>query len=119
MNPASFLMLGAAIMGVMFSTWTARPIDASALGVWTFALLWSSLGWCILVVLSLLSFRAISIRAPLGALAVLLLSEVVLLALGQDPLLLAVKPLYQVPGVVIGAVYAHLGFAPHRAGHDA
>jgi len=101
---------GRVILGVLvaaalvLSAWTARPYElASPLG-WLFAFGWASAAWTILLVATVAG-------APLafiaGALVALVGSELVFGSANSDGFFLAVKPMYQLPVLLIGAAVGH------------
>ena len=100
-----FPMLGLSILGLLFSAFKSRP-DFSNIEGWMFSVLWCSLAWCLLVWVAALSFRFNLFLATIGGFLALAGSEFLLFSYVQDPLLFAVKPMYQLPigamGILIG-----------------
>jgi hypothetical protein len=96
------LLLVVSEIGLALSIWAARPANKSDIDGWLFALAWPSMAWWALLVLTLFTFRARWQFALLGALTIVAALEIVLLIYSIDPLMLAVKPIYQVPLAVVG-----------------
>jgi hypothetical protein len=110
MSRARFVILSLSIVGLAFSSWHARPSDLGSLNGWVFACLWSSLAWCLLCGATV---RLLSIPVAIGALFALGGSELLLFALSADPLLLAVKPIYQIPIGAFGSIIVFFGWRSH------
>jgi hypothetical protein len=100
--------VAAAFAGLVFSIGSARPVDPTHLAGWRSAVLWSSLGWLVML-------GGIVPWAPLsGVLAALVMAgavEVMVVFL-HDPLVTAAKPIYQVPPLL---VCAYIGCVSGRA----
>ena len=102
-------------IGLSISVFAARPSRVTNFEGWGFAILWVSAAWClVLIVLLLLDARRISIAAATGSLLALCVSELILCLWLTDPMVLAVKPIYQLPIATIGAAIGYFGF--HRRG---
>jgi hypothetical protein len=95
---AALLVLS--LVGLGASTWLARPADFSDLGGWAFASMWSSLAW---IVLCWVSVRWGSAATALGGLVAVILIEFSLFAFSPDPLMLAVKPVWELIALLTGA----------------
>ncbi len=109
MSRVRLLVLSLALLGLVFSSWSARPSDSFNADGWFFAVLWSSLAWCLSVALCLLPARGAKPWGAAGAFLALAASELLIFAFALDPLLLAVKPIYQVPLLLVGvAIGSHL-----------
>ena len=90
--------------GLVLTAWTARPYDlASPLG-WLFTFGWASAAWTILLVATVAGAPLASVA---GALVALVGSELVFGGAHSDGFLLAVKPMYQLPILLIGAAVGH------------
>jgi hypothetical protein len=108
MKAISLYLTVGCLAGLGFSTWHARPADVQSLEGWGFAA-YASLAWILVVLLSLIVIPRVRRWGVAGAFLALVVSETCLFLLSADPLILAIKPFYQVPLLLIGyAVGAHL-----------
>ena len=86
------MLLILALLGLATSTWLARPAELHNLLGWTFASAWSSLAWC---AVCWLSFRWHPVGDAVGGLFAVGLVEASLFTLSAEPLMLAVKPVWE------------------------
>lgn len=100
----SLLML-LSLLGLACSSWMARPSELASADGWLFSIAWSSLAWCVLCWGAIRWRSLASIAAGLITVAVL---DVASFSVASDPLMLAAKPLWQLPalGLAAGIEYA-------------
>ena len=105
MSRARIAILTLAFLGLVTSSWSARPEDPTSIPVWGFAVVWASAAWLILCILVT---RGLPTPAAMGALLALAVSEIVLHAKGihRDGLFAAIKPIYELPAGLVGALVA-------------
>ncbi len=104
MNLKRAALMALSLAGLVGSSWMARPEELASVDGWLFAVGWTSLAWCILFWGSM-RWRSHA-RVAAGLIAVTAL-DVALFAFSNDPLMLAAKPLWQLPalGLAIGIDY--------------
>jgi hypothetical protein len=105
MNRARTFILILTVIGLAFSSWQARPASSYSLSGWSFSVFWSSLAWCLLVILSTLAAHPARLHLAVGGFIALGASELLVFAFARDPLLLAIKPAYQVPLATVGVIF--------------
>ena len=102
MRKLPVLLLVLSVIGVGVSMWSARPLELLRSAGWVFAAV-SSLAWWFALALAGFAVRSRKSGGAAGAAVALGGSELLLFAFSPDPLVLAVKPVYQVPLLLVGA----------------
>ena len=90
--------------GLALAAWSARPAELGSLLGWLFAIAWVSAAWTLLLAASV---AWVPLGATVGALVTLAGSELLFHGASSDALLLAVKPIYQVPIALVGGAIGH------------